>query len=68
MLSDNQVSFEEPKDKANTISILIIHQNRWKGKKGGVGAAYENCVIPRQFPEWIDLIIWCHEHEAIKKI
>lgn len=48
--------------------ILIIHQNRFKGKKGGVGASYENCVHPEQLPKWMDLVIWCHEHEAIYRV
>ena len=68
MLRTNQLELEQAGNPEEFTNILIIHQNRFKGKKGGVGAGYENCIHPEYFPEWIDLIFWCHEHEAILKI
>ena len=32
-----------------------------------MGADYEECLHPNLLPDWIDLIIWCHEHESIPK-
>ena len=32
-----------------------------------MGADYQECLHPEQLPDWVDLIIWCHEHESIPK-
>lgn len=40
MLQDKAVVFQKPDQEEDTVCILIFHQNRYKGKKGGVGASY----------------------------
>jgi len=44
------------------MSILIIHQNRFKGIRPG--APYKNCIHPTMLPNFLDLIIWGNEHES----
>jgi hypothetical protein len=45
----------------------VIHQNRYK-KKFNKGVHYVSSFSPKNIPEWIDLTIWGHEHEAISKV
>ncbi|KAL4480538.1 hypothetical protein ABPG72_022293 [Tetrahymena utriculariae] len=63
MLEDGKIEFVQPEQMGykNTVNILVIHQNRYKGIRQG--QSYRNCVHPEQFPEWIDFIIRGHEHE-----
>ena len=48
------------------MSILIIHQNRFKGIRPG--APYKNCVHPTMLPNFLDLIIWGNEHESTDEL
>ena len=56
LFKDKKITYEEPPE--DSYNIIIIHQNRYKGKT--TGADYEECLHPQLLPEWIDLIIWCH--------
>lgn len=44
------------------MSILILHQNRFKGIRPGV--PYKNCIHATMLPTFLDLIIWGNEHES----
>ena len=48
------------------MTILIIHQNRFKGIRPG--APYKNCVHPTMLPAFIDLVIWGNEHESTDEL
>jgi|JI6StandDraft_1071083.scaffolds.fasta_scaffold07725_1 double-strand break repair protein MRE11 len=51
-----KITFANPPE--DTFNIMLIHQNRFKGKRPG--ADYEQCVHPSNLPKWINLLIWCH--------
>ena len=54
-----KVKFERSKnDSKDWFNIFVIHQNRDKGR--GV----KNCVHESMIPEWIDLVLWGHEHKS----
>lgn len=40
MFKRNLVVFEKPDEMESTLCFFILHQNRYKGKKGGVGPNY----------------------------
>ena len=65
MFGQGRVKFEPlPKgDGHKYYSIFILHQNRG-AKAGKVGAPAQKSIHPENIPEWIDLTIWGHEHEA----
>jgi hypothetical protein len=44
-----------------------MHQNRYK-KGFRAGAPMHQSFNPRNIPEWMGLVIWGHEHEAIYKL
>lgn len=56
---DNKVKFLRPKDEPETwYSILVVHQNH--SQHGPTN------FLPEQFlPNFIDLVIWGHEHECL---
>lgn len=62
MLKSNNVIFELPENEAKCFCILVIHQNRFKGR--GLGPSAKNCIMDWAFPSFIDLIIWGHEHDS----
>ncbi|KAF7457684.1 DNA repair and meiosis protein Mre11 [Cryptosporidium felis] len=66
-LEKEKVKFLIPEnftDSSNWFSILLFHQNR---KKGNFGGSLSKDSIPESFlPDFLDLIIWGHEHECIK--
>eukprot|EP00929_Paragymnodinium_shiwhaense_P051993 TRINITY_DN2607_c2_g1_i1.p1 TRINITY_DN2607_c2_g1~~TRINITY_DN2607_c2_g1_i1.p1 ORF type:complete len:748 (-),score=155.66 TRINITY_DN2607_c2_g1_i1:343-2586(-) len=59
---DNKVHFKHPPDKEKWFHIGLIHQNRFKGNKGG--APTKACVHDAQLPPWLNLVIWGHEHDC----
>lgn len=61
-----RVKFERPKDADEYFNILVIHQNRFKGNKGG--APYKNCIHYKMLPQFLNLVIWGHEHESIPEM
>lgn len=56
---DNKVKFLRPKDEPETwYNILVVHQNH--SQHGHTN------FLPEQFlPNFIDLVIWGHEHECL---
>ncbi|KAH8739669.1 hypothetical protein FG386_001226 [Cryptosporidium ryanae] len=61
-----KVHFFVPEDIENNsdwFSILLFHQNR---KKGNFGGSLSKDSIPESLlPDFLDLVIWGHEHECI---
>eukprot|EP00930_Biecheleria_cincta_P025372 TRINITY_DN18074_c0_g2_i1.p1 TRINITY_DN18074_c0_g2~~TRINITY_DN18074_c0_g2_i1.p1 ORF type:complete len:763 (-),score=132.80 TRINITY_DN18074_c0_g2_i1:310-2337(-) len=57
-----KVRFETPSDLASWFHIMILHQNRHKGNKGGVPT--KACIHEEMLPSFLDLVIWGHEHDC----
>eukprot|EP00947_MAST-08B_sp_MAST-8B-sp1_P000686 g686.t1 len=51
--------FRPPEESGRWFSILVLHQNRDKGR------GPKNCVHESMLPEFLDLVIWGHEHECL---
>jgi len=51
----NEVQFE----KSPFFNIFALHQNR------DLGRGSKNCVHESMIPEWMDLVVWGHEHECL---
>jgi double-strand break repair protein MRE11 len=49
---------DEENDTQGFFNIFMLHQNRDLGRG-------KNCVQETMIPEWIDLVVWGHEHECI---
>ncbi|CCF75462.2 double-strand break repair protein MRE11 [Babesia microti strain RI] len=58
----NKIEFSVPNNLSEWICILLFHQNRYRGS--GVSAPVESCIPESYIPDFIDLIIWGHEHES----
>lgn len=41
------------------LNLFVLHQNRVQH-----GSTAKNCVQDKYFPEFIDLVVWGHEHEC----
>lgn len=65
-LQHGQVSFLVPGEDASTSSqwfnLMMIHQNRHKGAAGGIPS--KNCVHESMLPNFLDLVVWGHEHDS----
>ena len=46
-------------DKNGWFNIFALHQNR------DLGRGSKNCVHESMIPEWMDLVVWGHEHESL---
>ena len=62
------VKFERPKsdtskDGSEWFSILLVHQNKFKGMHAGTSK--RESISENIFPNFINLVIWGHEHECI---
>jgi len=54
------VAWEKPAGIEGYFCIFVLHQNRVPhGRAGG-----RNTVQPRHFPDWMDFVVWGHEHES----
>mmetsp|Transcript_27398 Transcript_27398/g.60852 ORF Transcript_27398/g.60852 Transcript_27398/m.60852 type:complete len:822 (+) Transcript_27398:187-2652(+) len=50
---------DEGEDNSNTwFNIFALHQNR------DLGRGSKNCVHESMIPDWMDLVVWGHEHEC----
>ena len=49
----------EDDEEAPWFNIFALHQNR------DLGRGRKNCVHESMIPEWIDLVVWGHEHECL---
>eukprot|EP01053_Blabericola_migrator_P005061 Blabericola_migrator_1__5060@NODE_2620_length_2528_cov_21_982527_g1642_i0_p1_GENE_NODE_2620_length_2528_cov_21_982527_g1642_i0NODE_2620_length_2528_cov_21_982527_g1642_i0_p1_ORF_typecomplete_len648_score123_66Mre11_DNA_bind/PF04152_14/4e23Mre11_DNA_bind/PF04152_14/3_3e03Metallophos/PF00149_28/3_6e12Metallophos_2/PF12850_7/0_00011Metallophos_2/PF12850_7/8_2e03_NODE_2620_length_2528_cov_21_982527_g1642_i01672110 len=62
IFSSKKIKFQAPPEPADYFSILLFHQNRYKGNAGGAPA--KNCIHEEMLPSFIDLVIWGHEHDC----
>lgn len=53
-----EVEDEDNEDEMPWFNIFALHQNR------DLGRGSKNCVHESMIPDWMDLIIWGHEHEC----
>lgn len=58
MWREKKVRFQRP-GEGEWFSIFALHQNR------DLGRGTKNCVHESMIPEWMDLIVWGHEHECL---
>ncbi|KAL7528019.1 hypothetical protein ACHAXR_002675, partial [Thalassiosira sp. AJA248-18] len=58
----NQTGDDDDQDlygESNWFNIFTLHQNR------DLGRGSKNCVHESMIPEWMDLVVWGHEHECL---
>eukprot|EP00804_Cyclotella_cryptica_P027874 CCRYP_003783-RB/>CCRYP_003783-RB protein AED:0.15 eAED:0.15 QI:266/1/1/1/1/0.8/5/1732/878 len=48
-----------PSNSSSWFNIFTLHQNR------DLGRGSKNCVHESMIPEWMDLVVWGHEHECL---
>jgi len=54
------VSDEESDEESDLwFNIFTLHQNR------DLGRGSKNCIHESMIPEWMDLVVWGHEHECL---
>ena len=58
MWQSKKVRFQRP-GEGEWFNIFALHQNR------DYGRGSKNCVHESMIPEWMDLIVWGHEHECL---
>jgi len=57
--SSNKEDDDDEEEKENEwFNIFALHQNR------DFGRGSKNCVHESMIPEWMDLVVWGHEHEC----
>ncbi|KAK1933098.1 DNA repair protein (mre11) family protein [Babesia divergens] len=58
----NRVNFIPPPEPHEWYNVLLFHQNRYarRGKSSG------DYISEEVLPDWLDLVIWGHEHECLK--
>ena len=49
---------DEDEESRDWFNIFTLHQNR------DLGRGSKNCVHESMIPEWMDLVVWGHEHEC----
>ncbi|ETM46093.1 DNA repair protein (mre11), partial [Phytophthora nicotianae] len=60
MFAQGKVAFRRPAEQAEDwFSIFVVHQNRDDKGRGN-----KNCVPESVIPDFIDLVVWGHEHEC----
>ncbi|KAG7392096.1 Double-strand break repair protein mre11a [Phytophthora pseudosyringae] len=60
MFAQGKVVFRRPAEHAEDwFSIFVVHQNRDDKGRGS-----KNCVPESMIPNFIDLVVWGHEHEC----
>ncbi|KAF1780674.1 Metallo-dependent phosphatase-like [Phytophthora cactorum] len=60
MFAQGKVAFRRPAEHAEDwFSIFVVHQNRDDKGRGN-----KNCVPESVIPDFIDLVVWGHEHEC----
>lgn len=61
MWRDQKVSFlrpEEHQGQQQWFNLFALHQNRDSGR------GTKNCIHESMIPEWMDLVVWGHEHQC----
>ena len=56
---DEEEDEENQEDEDEFFNIFALHQNR------DVGRGSKNCVQESMIPEWMDVVVWGHEHECL---
>ncbi len=56
---EEEDSDEEENMNGGWFNIFALHQNR------DLGRGTKNCVHESMIPEWMDLVVWGHEHECL---
>lgn len=63
-----KVNFIEPpgteKEKKEHFKLMLIHQNRPRGDRQPSGLPDKNHISDHRLPDWLDLVVWGHEHEC----
>ena len=54
----NKNATDEDNSTPSWFNIFAIHQNRDRGRGS------KNCIKEDMIPEWIDLVVWGHEHDC----
>lgn len=65
MWNQKKVRFVRPSSEQGRerfFNIFVLHQNR------DYGRGIKNCIHESMIPEWMDLVIWGNEHEAIPRL
>ena len=57
-LDDDDIHNNNNDDEKKWFNIFTLHQNR------DFGRGSKNCVHESMIPEWMDLVVWGHEHEC----
>ncbi len=57
--SEEEVDSDEEDNSGGWFNIFTLHQNR------DLGRGSKNCVHESMIPEWMDLVVWGHEHECL---
>jgi double-strand break repair protein MRE11 len=60
---NRKVRFETPSDPEQWFNMLMLHQNRHKGDRGGL--MNKACIHEQMLPQFLDLVIWGHEHDCL---
>ena len=55
---NNREDDDEEEESRDWFNIFTLHQNR------DLGRGSKNCVHESMIPEWMDLVVWGHEHEC----
>ena len=55
---NNDDNDDESDDENEWFNIFALHQNR------DLGRGTKNCVHESMIPDWMDLVVWGHEHEC----
>jgi len=56
---DNSDNDKDKEENGGWFNIFALHQNR------DLGRGSKNCVHESMIPEWMDLVVWGHEHECL---
>jgi double-strand break repair protein MRE11 len=62
MWTSQKVRFLRPEvdsEEEEFFNIFTLHQNR------DLGRGSKNCVQESMIPDWMDLVVWGHEHECL---
>jgi double-strand break repair protein MRE11 len=57
--NDDEDNEDEDNDSDGFFNLFALHQNR------DLGRGPKNCVQESMIPEWMDLVVWGHEHECL---
>lgn len=56
---DDDSDDDDKEENGGWFNIFALHQNR------DLGRGSKNCVHESMIPEWMDLVVWGHEHECL---